>query len=90
MQGCPQYILRGHIHTADELDEMAQQYEAGQKQGYCERQEKRYFRMSKYSLDEDNRRLYGARAQAFGEKAEEFGKAVGSLKKPVKKRVEVV
>ncbi len=46
--------------------------------------------MSKYSLDEDNRRLYGARAQAFGEKAEEFGKAVGSLKKPVKKRVEVV
>lgn len=62
----------GSQYTADELDEMAQQYEAQQKQNYCERQEKRYERISKYSLDENNRRIYGARAKAYGEKAEQF------------------
>ena len=50
----------GSQYTADELDEMAQQYEAQQKQNYCERQEKWYERISKYSLDEDNKRIYGA------------------------------
>ena len=69
----------GSQYTADELDEMAQQYEAQQKQGYCERQEKRYSRMSKYSLDEDNQRIYGARAKAYGEKAEEFEKAAKAV-----------
>lgn len=62
----------GSQYTADELDEMAQKYEAQQKQGYCERQEKRYERIGKYSLDEDNQRMYGARAKAFGEKAEQY------------------
>lgn len=72
-------------YTADELDEMAQKYEAQQKQGYCERQEKRYDRISKYSLDEDNRRMYGARAKAYGEKAEQFGRLANSFKTPVEK-----
>ena len=62
----------GSQYTANELDEMAQQYEAQQKQGYCERQEKRYSRMSEYSLDPDNQRMYEARAKAFGEKAEQY------------------
>lgn len=75
----------GSQYTADELDEMAQKYEAQQKQGYCERQEKRYSRMSKYSLDEDNRRMYGARAKAFGEKAEQFGRLANSFITPVEK-----
>ena len=74
----------GSQYTADELDEMAQKYEAQQKQGYCERQEKRYSRMSKYSLDEDNQRIYGARAKAYGEKAEEFGRLANSFKTPDK------
>ena len=69
----------GSQYTADELDEMAQQYSAEQKQGYCERQEKRYERISKYSLDPDNQRMYGARAKAFGEKAEEFEKAAKAV-----------
>lgn len=69
----------GSQYTADELDEMAQKYEAQQKQGYCERQEKRYDRMSEYSLDEDNQRIYGARAKAFGEKAEQFGRLANSV-----------
>lgn len=75
----------GSRYTADELDEMAQQYEAQQKQGYCERQKKRYDRMSRYSLDEDNQRIYGARAKAFGEKAEQFGKVAKAFEKPVEK-----
>ena len=75
----------GSAYTADELDEMAQKYEAQQKQGYCERQEKRYSHMSKYSLDEDNQRMYGARAKAFGEKAEQFGRLANSFKTPVEK-----
>lgn len=75
----------GSQYTADELDEMAQKYEAQQKQNYCERQEKRYERISKYSLDEDNQRMYGARAKAFGEKAEEYGTLAKSFEKPVEK-----
>ena len=66
---------------------MAQKYEAQQKQGYCERQEKRYQRISRYSLDEDNQRIYGARAKAYGEKAEQFGKLAKSFEKPVEKSV---
>ena len=77
----------GSAYTADELDEMAQKYEAQQKQGYCERQEKRYDRIGKYSLDEENQRIYGARAKAFGEKAEQFGKLAKSFEKPVEKSV---
>ena len=77
----------GSQYTADERDEMAQKYEAQQKQGYCERQEKRYQRISRYSLDEDNQRIYGARAKAYGEKAEQFGKLAKSFEKPVEKSV---
>lgn len=72
-------------YTADELDALAEKYNAEQKQNYCERQEKRYDRMSRYSLDEDNQRIYGARAKAFGEKAEQFGRLANSFEKPVEK-----
>ncbi len=80
----------GSQYTADELDEMAQRYEAEQKQGYCERQEKRYDRMSRYSLDEESQRIYGARAKAFGEKAEQFGKVAKAFKKPDKNVAETI
>ncbi len=80
----------GSQYTADELDEMAQQYEAQQKQNYCERQEKRYDRISKYSLDEDNQRIYGARAKAYGEKAEQFGTLAKSFEKPDKNVAETI
>lgn len=69
----------GSQYTADELDEMAQQYDAQQKQGYCERQEKRYSRMSRYSLDEENQQMYGARAKQWGAKAQEYEQAVKSF-----------
>lgn len=69
-------------YTADELDALAEKYNAEQKQNYCERQEKRYDRISKYSLDEENQRVYGARAKAFGDKAEEFKKLSDSINIP--------
>lgn len=69
-------------YTADELDAMAEKYGAEQKQNYCERQEKRYDRMSRYSLDPDNQRMYGARAKAFGEKAETYKNSVKSVENP--------
>ena len=34
---------------------------------------------AKYSLDEENQRIYGARAKAYGEKAEEFEKAAKAV-----------
>ncbi len=77
-------------YTADELDEMAQQYSAEQKQGYCERQEKRYERMSEYSLDPDNQRMYGARAKQWSEKAEAFGNVINSFEKPDKNVAETI
>ena len=69
-------------YTADELDALAEKYNAEQKQNYCERQEKRYDRISKYSLDEENQRVYGARAKAFGDKAKEFKKLSDSINIP--------
>lgn len=69
----------GSAYTADELDEMAQRYENEQKQAYCERQEKRYDRMSKYSLDPDNQRKYAARADEWGQRVEGFKKLSSSV-----------
>ncbi len=80
----------GSQYTADELDAMAEKYDAQQKQCYCERQEKRYSRISKYSLDEDNQRMYGARAKEWGEKAQEFKKLSDSIATSDKKAVETV
>ena len=55
-----------------------------------ERQEKRYDRMSRYSLDEDNRRIYGARSKQWGEKAEQFGKVAKAFEKADKNAAETV
>lgn len=56
----------GSKYTRDELDELAEQYSREQKQQYAERQEKKYSRMARYSLDEDNKRIYAARAKEWG------------------------
>lgn len=69
----------GSEYTADELDEMAQRYENEQKQAYCEKQEERYERMEKYSLDPDNQRMYGARAKEWGQRVEEYKKITSSV-----------
>lgn len=66
-------------YTAEDLEELADKYNAEQKQAYCERQEKRYDRISKYSLAPDNQRMYGARAKEWGQKAGEYEQAVKSF-----------
>ncbi len=63
-------------YSKKELDEQKEKYTAEEKQAYCKRQEKRFSRMSKYSLDADNRRMYAARAKEWNEKA----KAENSVK----------
>ena len=61
-------------YTAEELEELANKYNAEQKQAHCERQEKRYDRISKYSLDDENKRIYSARAKAWDNKSEQYEK----------------
>ena len=59
-------------YTVEELDEIAEKYKAEQQQSYCENQADRYHRLSKYSLDGDNKRMYGARATAWDNKAKQY------------------
>ena len=56
-------------YTADELDELAERYNNAQKQNYAQNEAERMERMSKFSLDKDNKRAYGARAEQWREKA---------------------
>ena len=63
-------------YTADELDELAERYNNAQKQNYAQNEAERMGRMSKFSLDKDNKRAYGARAEQWREKAEELEKTV--------------
>jgi len=63
-------------YTADELDELAERYNTTQKQNYAQNEAERMERMSKFSLDKDNKRAYGARAEQWREKAEELEKTV--------------
>ncbi len=66
-------------YSKKELDEQKEKYTAEEKQAYCKRQEKRFSRMSKYSLDTDNRRMYGARAKEWNEKAKSFENSVKTV-----------
>ena len=63
-------------YTADELDELAEKYKISQQQNYAQNEAERMKRMSKFSLDKDNKRAYGARAEQWREKAEEFEKDI--------------
>lgn len=66
-------------YSKKELDEQKEKYTAEEKQAYCKRQENRYSRMSKYSLDADNRRMYAARAKEWNEKAKAFENSVKTV-----------
>ena len=63
-------------YTADELDELAERYNNAQKQNYAQNEAERMERMSKFFLDKDNKRAYGARAEQWRGKAEELEKTV--------------
>jgi hypothetical protein len=55
----------GSKYTRDELDQLAEQQKQEARQQYAARQEKKYSRMERYSLDPFNRQVYGARAEEW-------------------------
>lgn len=55
--------------TKEELKELEYNANAEARQQYAERQTEKYNRMSEYSLDENNKRIYKARAGEWEEKA---------------------
>ena len=67
------------VYTVDELDEIAERYKAEQKRNYCENQAERYNRLSKYSLDSGNKRMYGARAKVWEDKAGQYKNFIESV-----------
>ena len=51
--------------TEEELDKIGQNYRQEQKQQYVARQVENYDRMAKYSLDKENQKKYGLRAEQW-------------------------
>lgn len=68
-------------YTAEELETISEKYKAEQQQSYCDNQADRYHRLSKYSLDSDNKRMYGARAKAWDNKAEQYRSTVSEMER---------
>lgn len=62
-----------------------QLYDAEQRQNYCERQVQRFERMSKYSLDKDNQRIYKARKSEWKEKKKEVDLQINEIKREINK-----
>ena len=62
--------------TADEIDDMKRQEALEQQKSYYENQAEKCGRISKYSLDSDNKRVYAKRAVAWQDKAEECQKNI--------------
>ena len=60
-----------------------QLYDAEQRQNYCERQVQRFERMSKYSLDKDNQRIYRARKSEWKEKLAQIKESIQNFKRSV-------
>lgn len=51
--------------TQEELEKVGQNYQLDQKQQYAARQAEKFDRMAKYSLDEENQKKYGLRANQW-------------------------
>lgn len=51
--------------TKDELKVVSEDYKAEQKQQYAKRQAEKFERLEKYSLDEENRKHYGAKSKMW-------------------------
>lgn len=58
--------LEGSTYIRDELNEIADQYKADQRQQYAQRQAEKYERLEKYSLDGENQKQYAERREAWG------------------------
>lgn len=60
-------------YTREELKKLAEEYKGEQQQQYAERQAESYNRLAEYSLDEDNRRIYRARAEEWEDRVKDGG-----------------
>ena len=58
--------------TSDEMAEMDKQEKLEQQKSYCENQAEKCGRISKYSLDSDNKQAYAKCTEVWQEKAEKF------------------
>lgn len=56
-------------YTRDELNKIAEDYQKEQQEQYAKFQEKKYGRLAKYSLDEENQRLYRERERQWRERS---------------------
>ena len=61
----------------EDVEKAKEDYTNEQKQNYCAKNAERFRRMSENSLDPDNKRKYGARAQEWEEKEKHYQKSVG-------------
>lgn len=68
--------------TKEELENIGEAYQADQKQLYAERQAERFGRLAKYSLDEDNQKEYGRKANMW---KNETKKLESATEKPIVK-----
>lgn len=55
----------GEPYTDTELKQIESDYNEGQKQKYAQRQAERFDRLEKYSLDDDNKKMYAARKKQW-------------------------
>lgn len=67
--------------NADELDEMEQREEVENKLKFAKRQEKRFNRIAKFSLDKNNQQKAEARAKEWKEKRVKYEKALEKFSK---------
>lgn len=59
-------------YTAKELQKIQGKYKANQEQQYAKRQAEKYGRLEQYSLDPNNKRVYGARKKEWSKKFVEY------------------
>ncbi|MDO5403661.1 MAG: minor capsid protein, partial [Eubacteriales bacterium] len=59
------------IYTNKEIKQIEDDYKAEQKQQYAKRQAEKFDRLAKYSLDEENKKVYKERANEWNEKIKE-------------------
>ena len=60
----------GEPYTDTELKQIESDYNEGQKQKYAQRQTERFDRLEKYSLDDDNKKMYAARKEQWEKQAD--------------------
>ena len=63
----------GRVYTREELQELVDRQRAENREQYARRQEKKYERMSEYSLDPENKQKYAAKQKAWESVANKAG-----------------